>query len=96
MLDGMRRLSQGLFGRAIMTGLFGLLIASFAIWGIGDMFRGFVCDKLADVGSAVDHAQRVPERAADDADSGPVADAHRPDQRPGACARASTSRCLAA
>ena len=57
MLDGMRRLSQGLFGRVIMTGLFGLLIASFAIWGIGDMFRGFVSDKLADVGSQSISAQ---------------------------------------
>jgi peptidyl-prolyl cis-trans isomerase D len=57
MLDGMRRLSQGLIGRAIMTVLFGLLIASFAIWGIGDMFRGFVSDKLADVGGQTITAQ---------------------------------------
>jgi peptidyl-prolyl cis-trans isomerase D len=58
MLDGMRRLSKGLIGRAIMTLLFGLLIASFAIWGIGDMFRGFVSDKLADVGGEAVTAQQ--------------------------------------
>ncbi len=58
MLDGMRRLSKGLVGRAIMTLLFGLMIASFAIWGIGDMFRGFVSDKLADVGGEVVTAQQ--------------------------------------
>jgi peptidyl-prolyl cis-trans isomerase D len=57
MLDGMRKLSQGLIGRVIMTGLFGLLIASFAVWGIGDMFRGFVSDKLASVGSQTINAQ---------------------------------------
>jgi peptidyl-prolyl cis-trans isomerase D len=58
MLDGMRRLSKGLVGRAIMTLMFGLLIASFAIWGIGDMFRGFVSDKLADVGGEAVTAQQ--------------------------------------
>ena len=34
-----------------MTILMGLLIVAFAIWGIGDMFRGLVSDKVAEVGS---------------------------------------------
>jgi peptidyl-prolyl cis-trans isomerase D len=50
MLDGMRKISQHWIGRAILTVLFGLLIVSFVIWGVGDMFRGFVPDKVADVG----------------------------------------------
>ncbi|THD44583.1 MAG: peptidylprolyl isomerase [Bradyrhizobium sp.] len=58
MLDGMRRLSQGLVGRVIMTLLFLLLIGSFAIWGIGDMFRGFTSDKLAEVGGQTITAQQ--------------------------------------
>jgi peptidyl-prolyl cis-trans isomerase D len=50
MLDGMRRISQHWIGRAILAVLFGLLIVSFVIWGVGDMFRGFVPDKVAEVG----------------------------------------------
>ena len=50
MLDGMRKISQHWIGRAILTVLFGLLIVSFVIWGVGDMFRGFVPDKVAEVG----------------------------------------------
>ncbi len=50
MLDGMRKISHSLIGRAILTLLFGLIIFSFVIWGIGDMFRGFVPDKVAEVG----------------------------------------------
>ena len=48
-----------------MTILLGFLIVSFAIWGIGDMFRGFVPNKVAEVGGAVDHRPAVPERDAD-------------------------------
>jgi len=50
MLDGMRKISHSLIGRAILSVLFGLLIVSFVIWGVGDMFRGFVPDKVAEVG----------------------------------------------
>jgi peptidyl-prolyl cis-trans isomerase D len=46
----MRKISQHWIGRAILTVLFGLLIVSFVIWGVGDMFRGFVPDKVAEVG----------------------------------------------
>jgi peptidyl-prolyl cis-trans isomerase D len=46
----MRKISQHWIGRAILSVLFGLLIVSFVIWGVGDMFRGFVPDKVAEVG----------------------------------------------
>ena len=58
MLDGMRKISQHWIGRAILTVLFGLLIVSFVIWGVGDMFRGFVPDKVAEVGGQSITAQQ--------------------------------------
>lgn len=50
MLDGLRSASKSWFGKAIMTVVFGFIIVSFAIWGIGDMFRGFGQGRLASVG----------------------------------------------
>ncbi len=41
-----------------MTILFGFLIISFVVWGIGDMFRGAVSNKVAEVGGAVITAQQ--------------------------------------
>ena len=41
LLDGLRTASKSWFGKAIMTLVFGVIIVSFAIWGIGDIFRGF-------------------------------------------------------
>ena len=58
MLDGMRKISQHWIGRAILSVLFGLLIVSFVIWGVGDMFRGFVPDKVAEVGGQSITAQQ--------------------------------------
>jgi peptidyl-prolyl cis-trans isomerase D len=58
MLDGMRRISQHWIGRAILSVLFGLLIVSFVIWGVGDMFRGFVPNKVAEVGGQSISAQQ--------------------------------------
>jgi len=52
MLESIRAASQGLVGRAIMTVLLGLIVVSFAIWGIGDVFRGFGANKVASVGRA--------------------------------------------
>ncbi len=52
MLESIRAASQGLVGRAIMTVLLGLIVVSFAIWGIGDVFRGFGRTEVAVVGSA--------------------------------------------
>jgi peptidyl-prolyl cis-trans isomerase D len=51
MLQSMRASAQGWIGRAIMAILMGLIILSFAIWGIGDIFRGFGANDLAQVGS---------------------------------------------
>lgn len=57
MLDGLRTASQTWFGKAIMTVVFGVIILSFAIWGIGDMFRGFGTGRLASVGKTEISAQ---------------------------------------
>lgn len=51
MLEGMRRATQNWFGRTILTIVFGFLIFSFAIWGIGDIFRGIGVSNVAEVGS---------------------------------------------
>lgn len=51
MLQSMRASAQGWIGRAIMAILMSLIILSFAIWGIGDIFRGFGANDLAQVGS---------------------------------------------
>jgi peptidyl-prolyl cis-trans isomerase D len=50
MLRSMRASAQGWLGRAIMAVLMGFIILSFAIWGIGDIFRGFGANDLARVG----------------------------------------------
>lgn len=52
MLDSMRAATQTWLGRAIMTIVMGFIILSFAIWGIGDIFRGFGANDLAKVGGA--------------------------------------------
>jgi peptidyl-prolyl cis-trans isomerase D len=46
----MRASAQGWLGRLIMAVLMGVIILSFAIWGIGDIFRGFGRNDLAQVG----------------------------------------------
>lgn len=51
MLDGLRTASKSWLGKAIMTIVFGVIIVSFAIWGIGDIFKGFGQGKLGTVGS---------------------------------------------
>ena len=50
MLRGMNRLGQSWVGKALVAVLFGFLIVSFAIWGIGDIFRGAVRTDVASVG----------------------------------------------
>ncbi|HXT08557.1 MAG TPA: SurA N-terminal domain-containing protein [Roseiarcus sp.] len=52
MLDGMRKATQGPIGKVVMAVLMGLLIVSFAVWGVGDMLHGFTPDTVATVGSA--------------------------------------------
>ena len=51
MLRGMNRLGQSWLGKAIVAVLFGILIVSFAIWGIGDIFRATPASTVAEVGS---------------------------------------------
>lgn len=52
MLEGIRIASRNWLGRLVMTVIMGFLILSFAIWGIGDTFRGFGQNKLASVGDS--------------------------------------------
>ena len=57
MLESMRKASQGVVGKAIMTVVMGLIIVSFVIWGVGDMLRGFSPSTVASVGGAKISAQ---------------------------------------
>jgi peptidyl-prolyl cis-trans isomerase D len=50
MLQGLRNAGQSLVGKIVATILFGILIVSFAIWGIGDIFRGGQQNWVARVG----------------------------------------------
>jgi len=51
MMDGFRKAGQSLVGRIVITVMFGFLVFSFALWGIGDIFRGYGLRTLANVGS---------------------------------------------
>jgi peptidyl-prolyl cis-trans isomerase D len=51
MLRGIRKASSNWLGRAVMGVLLGLIAVSFAIWGIGDIFRGFGRSTVAKIGS---------------------------------------------
>jgi peptidyl-prolyl cis-trans isomerase D len=50
MLRGLRKASSNWVGKIIMGAVVAFLIGSFAIWGIGDMFRGFGLSTAAKVG----------------------------------------------
>jgi peptidyl-prolyl cis-trans isomerase D len=50
MLRGIRTASTNWLGRTVMGVVMGLLAASFAIWGINDMFKGFGRSTLAKIG----------------------------------------------
>src|SRR6201995_1753307 len=47
MLRGMRKASSNWLGKTIMAVVMGVLIVSFGIWGIADIFRGFGPSTLA-------------------------------------------------
>ena len=51
MLEGLRIASQHRIGRIILGIVMGFIALSFAVWGIGDVFRGFTTTRLAKVGS---------------------------------------------
>ena len=50
MLRGIHKATSNWIGKAILTVIMGLLVVSFAIWGIGDIFRGFGRNAVAKVG----------------------------------------------
>jgi peptidyl-prolyl cis-trans isomerase D len=50
MLRGIRDASANWLGKIVMGAVMSVLIASFAIWGIGDIFRGFGRSSLAKIG----------------------------------------------
>jgi peptidyl-prolyl cis-trans isomerase D len=52
MLRGIHKASSTWVGKAVMAVIMGFLVVSFAIWGIGDIFRGVGSNTVADVGSA--------------------------------------------
>ena len=50
MLRGMRKASSNWLGKIVMAVVMGVLIVSFGIWGIADIFKGFGQSSLAKVG----------------------------------------------
>jgi peptidyl-prolyl cis-trans isomerase D len=50
MLRGIRNASSNWLGKSIMSVVMGVLIVSFAVWGIADIFKGFGQSTLATVG----------------------------------------------
>src|ERR1700716_1810467 len=50
MLRGIRKASSNWLGKAIMSVVMGVLILSFAVWGIADIFKGFGQSTLARIG----------------------------------------------
>jgi peptidyl-prolyl cis-trans isomerase D len=50
MIEGIRKAANNWLGKAVLTVLFSILILSFAVWGIGDIFRGGVSNTVANVG----------------------------------------------
>ncbi len=50
MMQGLRNAGQTWLGKTLIAILFGILIVSFAIWGIGDIFRGGGRNTVATVG----------------------------------------------
>src|ERR1700737_4191628 len=58
MLRGMRKASSNWLGKIIMAVVMGVLIISFGVWGIADIFRGFGQSTLAKIG----HTEISPEQ----------------------------------
>jgi peptidyl-prolyl cis-trans isomerase D len=59
MLDGIRKAANNWLGRIVLTIIMGVLILSFAIWGIGDMLRVQGNTAVATVGKTVIDAEQV-------------------------------------
>ena len=56
----MRKASSNWLGKTIMAVVMGVLIVSFGVWGIADIFKGFGQSTLAKVGSTEISIERVP------------------------------------
>lgn len=52
MLRGIHKASANWLGKIVLSAIMGLLVVSFAIWGIGDMFRGFGANSAIKIGKA--------------------------------------------
>ncbi|RAI42417.1 peptidylprolyl isomerase [Rhodoplanes roseus] len=52
MLRGLRKASSNWLGKVVMAAVVGFLVISFAVWGIGDIFRGFGVSTVATIGSS--------------------------------------------
>ncbi|MFL9824867.1 SurA N-terminal domain-containing protein [Rhodoplanes sp. SY1] len=52
MLRGIRKASSNWLGKIVMAAVVGFLVISFAIWGIGDIFRGFGVSTVATIGNS--------------------------------------------
>jgi peptidyl-prolyl cis-trans isomerase D len=50
MLRGMRKASASWLGKGIMAAVVGFLVLAFAVWGIGDIFRGYGRSTFAKIG----------------------------------------------
>jgi peptidyl-prolyl cis-trans isomerase D len=50
MLRGLHKASSNWLGKIVMAAVVAFLVLSFAIWGIGDIFRGFGRSTVADIG----------------------------------------------
>src|SRR3954451_7815637 len=50
MLRGIRKASSNWLGKGVMSVVMGVLILSFAVWGIADIFKGFGQSTLAKIG----------------------------------------------
>ena len=51
MLRGLHKASSTWLGKAVMAAVMGVIAISFAIWGIGDIFRGFGRNAVATIGA---------------------------------------------
>ena len=51
MLRGLRKASASWLGKAIMAAVVGFLVLAFAVWGIGDIFRGYGRSTFAKIGN---------------------------------------------
>ena len=51
MLRGIHKASSTWVGKGILAVIMGFLIISFAVWGIGDIFRGFGLNSVAKIGN---------------------------------------------